>query len=194
MPTQRPFFANFFSAFRARSSPVFQAKSSPTGAISPSTLAATAHVATTTTTVTSTNAARSISTKAVQDASTQSTNSVSPQTVKTSNTSPFTTTMASGSPGTTFYSIPKSARPPSPAPHNHSLALSPPGHATPVPRGRQRRDSGSSNSSGGFMDAMGSEKWYIGGRTATGEERFYQLGLATTSAGKRVRSLDRLSL
>jgi len=44
------------------------------------------------------------------------------------------------------------------------------------------------------MDAMGSEKWYIGGRTGTGEERFYQLGLVTNSAGKRVRSLDRLSL
>jgi hypothetical protein len=44
------------------------------------------------------------------------------------------------------------------------------------------------------MDAMGSEKWYVGGRTATGEERFYQLSLVSGSDGKRVRSLDRLSL
>jgi len=44
------------------------------------------------------------------------------------------------------------------------------------------------------MDAMGSEKWYVGGRNAAGEERFYQLGLVTANSGKRVRSLDRLSL
>jgi hypothetical protein len=36
---------------------------------------------------------------------------------------------------------------------------------------------------------MGAEKWYIGGRTATGEERFYKLGMV-----KRQRSADRLSL
>ncbi|OAL18861.1 hypothetical protein AYO22_10190 [Fonsecaea multimorphosa] len=30
MPTNRPFFANFFSAFRARTNPAFQAKSSST--------------------------------------------------------------------------------------------------------------------------------------------------------------------
>jgi hypothetical protein len=36
---------------------------------------------------------------------------------------------------------------------------------------------------------MGAEKWYIGGRTATGEEKFYKLGMV-----KRHRSIDRLSL
>jgi hypothetical protein len=36
---------------------------------------------------------------------------------------------------------------------------------------------------------MGAEKWYIGGRTATGEEKFYKLGMV-----KRNRSVDRLSL
>jgi hypothetical protein len=36
---------------------------------------------------------------------------------------------------------------------------------------------------------MGGEKWYIGGRTATGEEKFYKLGMV-----KRHRSTDRLSL
>jgi hypothetical protein len=44
------------------------------------------------------------------------------------------------------------------------------------------------------MDALGPEKWYIGGRTAGGEEKFYRLGLVTSSPGRRVRSLDRLSL
>lgn len=47
------------------------------------------------------------------------------------------------------------------------------------------------------MDALGSEKWYVGGRAANGEETFYRLGLVGGGAsgqGKRVRSLDRLSL
>jgi hypothetical protein len=44
------------------------------------------------------------------------------------------------------------------------------------------------------MDALGPEKWYVGGRTATGEETFYRLGLVNGGTGKRVRSLDRLSL
>lgn len=61
-------------------------------------------------------------------------------------------------------------------------------------RGRQRRGSDSSNSSGGFIDALGAEKWYIGGRNAAGEETFYKLGLVTGGTGRRVRSLDRLSL
>jgi hypothetical protein len=36
---------------------------------------------------------------------------------------------------------------------------------------------------------MGAEKWYIGGRTAGGEERVYKLSMV-----KRPRSIDRLSL
>jgi hypothetical protein len=36
---------------------------------------------------------------------------------------------------------------------------------------------------------MGAEKWYIGGRTAAGEERIYKLSMV-----KRPRSIDRLSL
>jgi hypothetical protein len=72
--------------------------------------------------------------------------------------------------------------------------MSPPGTSTPITRGRQRRGSDSSNSSGGFIDALGPEKWYIGGRNAAGEETFYKLGLVTSGTGRRVRSLDRLSL
>lgn len=190
MSTQRPFFANFFSAFRARSTPgPFQAKSSTTtGAISPSVLTATAHISTQSTTATATSAPRSVAAKTPAEGTHPS--QTSAQSGKTTSTSPFATTTLSSSPGTTFY-----RRPPSPSP-SHNLGKSPTGHNTPpqMPRGRQRRDSGSSNTSGGFMDAMGAEKWYIGGRTATGEERFYQLGLVTNTAGKRVRSLDRLSL
>ncbi|KAI1119566.1 hypothetical protein F5Y14DRAFT_7761 [Nemania sp. NC0429] len=48
---------------------------------------------------------------------------------------------------------------------------------------------GSDSSSEGFRDVLGAEKWYIGGRTAAGEEKFFKLGVV-----KRVRSQDRLSL
>ena len=191
MPTQRPtFFANFFSAFRARSTPgPFQAKSSTTtGAISPSAITASAQFSTTSA-VSSTAVPRNVSPKPPTNGTLQTSQPPSTQQMKTTNTSPFATTAISSSPGTTFY-----RRPPSPSP-SHNLAKSP-GHntTTQISRGRQRRDSGSSNSSGGFIDAMGSEKWYVGGRNAAGEERFYQLGLVTANSGKRVRSLDRLSL
>jgi hypothetical protein len=51
--------------------------------------------------------------------------------------------------------------------------------------GRRR---GSDSSSEGFRESMGSEKWYIGGRTAAGEEKFYRLSMV-----RRPRSVDRLS-
>jgi hypothetical protein len=48
---------------------------------------------------------------------------------------------------------------------------------------------GSDSSSEGFRDVLGADKWYIGGKTATGEEQFFKLGVI-----RRVRSNDRLSL
>jgi hypothetical protein len=45
------------------------------------------------------------------------------------------------------------------------------------------------------MDAIGPEKWYVGGRNANGDETFYRLGMVGGKReGGRVRSLDRLSL
>lgn len=188
MSSQRPFFANFFTAFRARTTTgAFQAKSSTTtGAVSPL-YAATSQFCTSTSTAAGSAAPRNVSPKGTADIAPQ--HSV-PQPIKGANASHFNpTAIVSASPGTTFY-----RRPPSPSPSHH-LTRSP-GHITPtqMTRGRQRRDSGSSNTSGGFIDASGPEKWYIGGRTATGEERFYQLGMVTGSNGRRVRSLDRLSM
>jgi len=58
---------------------------------------------------------------------------------------------------------------------------------TPL-QSRGRR--GSDSSSEGFREtSMGAEKWYIGGRTAGGEERVYKLSMV-----KRPRSIDRMSL
>lgn len=61
--------------------------------------------------------------------------------------------------------------------------------AFPIPGASQRGRRESDSSSDGFNEIMDSEKWYIGGRTATGEEKFYKLGMV-----KRHRSADRLSL
>lgn len=38
----------------------------------------------------------------------------------------------------------------------------------------------------------GGEKWFVGGRTAGGEERFYRLGVVRRERERR--SVDRLSL
>ncbi|KAI6085756.1 hypothetical protein F4821DRAFT_260668 [Hypoxylon rubiginosum] len=69
--------------------------------------------------------------------------------------------------------------------HHHSPQSHRPGMPIPAP-GRRR---GSDSSSEGFRDVLGADKWYIGGRTAAGEEKFFKLGVV-----KRVRSQDRLSL
>ncbi|KAK3312361.1 hypothetical protein B0H66DRAFT_397356 [Apodospora peruviana] len=66
---------------------------------------------------------------------------------------------------------------------------SPRGSGIPIPQqGRHGRRRGSDSSSEGFRDVLGAEKLYIGGRTATGEEKFFKLGVV-----RRVRSGDRLS-
>lgn len=53
---------------------------------------------------------------------------------------------------------------------------------------------GSDSSSEGFRDVLGKEKWYIGGRTAGGEERYFKLGTVRRQRSWGERSLDRLSL
>jgi hypothetical protein len=57
-------------------------------------------------------------------------------------------------------------------------------------RGRR----GSDSSSEGFRDVLGAEKWYIGGRTQTGEERYFKLGVVRRQRSGDRLSLDRLSL
>jgi hypothetical protein len=76
------------------------------------------------------------------------------------------------------------SRSPGPASTSPGAYVQPSGVPT---RDRIRR--GSDSSSEGFRDVLGADKWYIGGRTATGEERFFKLGVV-----RRHRSIDRLSL
>jgi len=46
----------------------------------------------------------------------------------------------------------------------------------------------------GYRDVLGAEKWYIGGRTAAGEERFYKLSVVRRDTSADRLSADRLSL
>lgn len=79
------------------------------------------------------------------------------------------------------------------------LSLSPRSNHSgiPIPEGNRHhrhhhhnsRRRGSDSSSEGFREVSGAEKLYIGGRTATGEEKFFKLGVV-----RRIRSGDRLSL
>ncbi|KAF2243207.1 hypothetical protein BU26DRAFT_569919 [Trematosphaeria pertusa] len=73
------------------------------------------------------------------------------------------------------------------APYHRST--SPTATAFPIPGASRRDRRGSDSSNEGFHEVMGAEKWYIGGRTAAGEEKFYKLGMV-----KRHKSVDRLSL
>lgn len=60
--------------------------------------------------------------------------------------------------------------------------------------GRSGRRRGSDSSNEGFRDVVGGEKWYIGGRTAAGEERFFKLGVVRRDRSLERASTDRLSL
>ena len=91
----------------------------------------------------------------------------------------------------------------SPRTHSASPLSTSPGTQTPStspeqqrgryitsPRGRR----GSDSSSEGFRDVLRAEKWYIGGRTAGGEEKYFKLGVVRRRRSGGSLSLDRLSL
>jgi hypothetical protein len=89
----------------------------------------------------------------------------------------------------------------SPRAHSTSpLSTSPGDPSPPPPAATQRRyiqergRRGSDSSSEGFRDVLGKEKWYIGGRTAAGEEKYFKLGTVRRQRSWAERSLDRLSL
>ena len=88
-----------------------------------------------------------------------------------------------------------SASPLSTSPGAHTPSTSPAaeqqrGRYITSPRGRR----GSDSSSEGFRDVLGAEKWYIGGRTAAGEEKYFKLGVVRRRRSGGSLSLDRLSL
>jgi len=165
MSTNRPFFGSFLSAFRAHSA--FQkAATSPSSATASSTSYSQNGPTSTPNPQNGPSAARTITTKSAQ-ASTAGATTVAIQT-------------AAGQ----F----QPTRQHSASPYSRSPGTSPgSGNALTPLQSRGRR--GSDSSSEGFKESMGAEKWYIGGRTAAGEERIYKLSMV-----KRPRSIDRLSL
>lgn len=185
MPTQLPFLSNFLAAFRAHSQ-------LPKAAPSISSSAAVA------------SSGQTIWTQA------PSTQSKQPQDLSNAVSSPRTITTKAGqySQTTTAAQDRQLHASLSPLQHNVSpqthLPRSPsspglpvygppnkpqPSYPTPQEARRARRGSDSSSDSGGFREVRGGgEKWFIGGRTAAGEEKLYKLSMV-----KRERSADRIS-
>ena len=185
MPTtQRPFFYNFLAAFRAHAA----IKAPPT--TSPGPASATAALSTQAAT------ASSSITQAAFNASQSSSSPPAP----TPPAGPRA--ISASSPHKTPSSLVSAFSPPSHAqshtsrhhtrhPSNNPMSRTPAGafgHS-----GGTRRGSDSS-SDGGFRDALGGEKWFIGGKTAQGEERFYRLGMVRRDRSGDRSSLDRMSL
>lgn len=180
MPTQRPsFLGGFLTAFRAHSSPQHKASSLNTAA-------AVAGTAT-------------IWTAAPQPARNPSpgpeTTVTSPKPINTK-TNPYNAQSSTSHtadrqlvayPPSLEHSVsplthlPRS--PPSPGPQNKSQ----PNYPSVQDVRRSRR--GSDSSTEGYREVRnGSEKWFIGGLTSNGEERYYKLSMV-----KRDKSSDRIS-
>ena len=106
-------------------------------------------------------------------------------------TSTSPTTAANGAPSTSTTpsagSAPRSIPSQSQPPQSRSPGVLSPRGGVPIPGPNRRR--GSDSSSEGFREVKGSDKWYIGGRTAAGEEKYFKVGVM-----KRVRSSDGFSI
>ncbi|KAJ4287554.1 hypothetical protein N0V90_012257 [Kalmusia sp. IMI 367209] len=156
MSSNRPFFSNFLAAFRAQSA-IQKAATSQSAAAASS----------------YTHNASASSQNANQNANTSRT-----ITTKAGPSSPGATTAAVQASGQ-FQPTRQHA-----APYHRST--SPTTKAFPIPGASGRSRRGSDSSSEGFHEVMGAEKWYIGGRTATGRREVLQAwhGEATTERGQ----------
>lgn len=80
------------------------------------------------------------------------------------------------------------------SPAGNNVAGSSPGAGIPIPSSSSNRRRGSDSSSEGFREVLGADKWYIGGRTPGGEEKFFKMGVIRRMRSSDGLSLDRLSL
>lgn len=168
MPTNRPFFANFFAAFRAHSA---ISKAATTSSVSTTTSQAT------TFSPPNLTSARAMATKSPSQGATTAAVQAANHLSHTRHPS----------------AIPMSKSPT--ASMSPAASRSPPAARSPPSNfGRPQRRESDSSSEGGFRDALGGEKWYVGGRTATGEERYYRLGMVRKERSGDQLSMDRLSL
>ncbi len=181
MPTQRPFLSNFLAAFRAHSQPLPKA--------SPSIASSTAVAGAATIWTSSAPTARTPSPPAESTASSPRPihPKANPYAASATTQQPQDRTLQHiVSPQTHLPWSPSSPSPPVYGPQNKPQ----PSYPTVQEARRARRGSASSSESGGFREvrAGGGEKWFIGGRTAGGEDKYYKLSMV-----KRDRSADRIS-
>jgi hypothetical protein len=178
MPTQRPFLSNFLAAFRSHTQPL------PKSVASLSTTSAAAASTATQTVWTSQP------TKPQTPNTSASENAVShPRPINAKGQSHHTQSQDKyAHPSLQHNVTPQTHLPRSPpvyGPQNKPQ----PSYPTVQESRRARRGSDSSCDSGGFRDVRGGgEKWFIGGKTATGEEKYYKLSMV-----RRDRSADRIS-
>lgn len=169
MSTNRPFMANFFAAFRAHSAIQKVATTTPTAA--PGSASSTSYTHNSSIHTTS--------------------NSASPN--ASSNPRPINNKNGTQGAGATTAAVHATgqfqpSRQHAPSPYSRS----PTSPGFPLKSPKQRR--GSDSSSEGFRETMGADRWYIGGRTASGEEKFYPLGMVKSHKSIDRLSIDRLSI
>lgn len=181
-PPQRPFFANFLAVFRAHSA-------SPSS--NPSAAARSLSSKTQNSTVTSTSTAANTATRSANSRHL-------PSSARCTTTQPISMPSSSSSAVASNNAGPTAAS--SQMPYQAALGSTPEtavsaatrNTRSPVIQASRRR--GSDSSSEGFRDVLGAEKWYIGGRTGQGEERYYRLSVVRRRRSGGSLSLDRLSL
>jgi hypothetical protein len=172
--TQRPFFSNFLAAFRTTS---FTGISQPTASKPSSHSHAHSHSHShshTHTQSTHTSSATTASTSPSSASQPRQIHSNSSKQQTASTTSPLNSLQSPRTPGAS----------PSPG--------SSPRYNNAFRSASDRR--GSDSSSEGFREIIGREKWYIGGRTQGGEEKYFRLGVVRRRRSGGEMSLDRLSL
>ncbi|KAJ2895620.1 hypothetical protein MKZ38_006295 [Zalerion maritima] len=116
--------------------------------------------------------------------------SQTPSAPLTSQASKHTTTQTSSSSSSTARQTSQTQRQTPSVAAQVSLHSSTRGAHSPMPIPGNGRRRGSESSSEGFREVNpAGGPWYIGGRTAAGEEKFFKLGVV-----RRVKSIDRLSI
>jgi hypothetical protein len=189
MPTQRPFLSNFLAAFRSHTQPIPKsvASISSTSAVAASVSAQTVWTSQptkpqTSNTSTSEHAVshpRPINHKGQN----HNASSTSTQTQQDKHMHP--SLQHNVTPQTHLPRSPPASGLPVYGPPNKPQ----PSYPTVQESRRARRGSDSSCDSGGFRDVRGGgEKWFIGGKTVGGEEKYYKLTMV-----RRDRSADRIS-
>ena len=198
--TNRPFFLNFFAAFRAH--PAYQTKPSASGTASSSSASITA-------------SSHQLTTKSNASSPGQTTSSAA---ITPSSPSAATASVAIQAAASYQHARVQATSPTGRTPGTSPIPQSPPGPTSGLPGGvgafarsrtpsqtrpsptppffphnrQQRRSSDSSGSDTG--SSVGGQNWYIGGRTTRGEERFYKLGAVKRYSSADRMSVDRLSL